>query len=180
MLQLFRTVSLTVLAGLLSISTFSGAALAGDHGKSNIVETASKTESLSTLVAAVKAADLVETLSGKGPFTVFAPTNDAFGALPAGTLDALLKPENKGTLTAILTYHVVPAKAVSSAVVKMINDGGGSAKVKTVQGEELTLKLQGERVTVTDAKGTVATVVQADLMQSNGVVHVIDKVLLPK
>ena len=152
---------------------------AGDHGNKTIVETAVGTEALSTLVAAVKAAELVDTLNGDGPFTVFAPTNDAFAALPAGTVDTLLKPENKAKLQSILTYHVVPSKATAEAVVGLIKQGGGHAKVKTVQGDELTLRLAGDKVTVTDAKGNTATVVKADVMTSNGVVHVIDGVLMP-
>ncbi|WP_323847392.1 fasciclin domain-containing protein [Microbulbifer magnicolonia] len=174
------------LALAFALALYGGALYAHQHMSEHsteadmtIVETASKAENLSTLVAAVKAAGLVETLSGKGPFTVFAPTNDAFSALPAGTVEMLLKPENKDKLTAILTYHVVPQKAAAKAVIDMIKAGGGSAKVKTVQGGELTLKLDGDKVTVTDAKGNAVTVVKADIMNSNGVVHVIDGVLLP-
>lgn len=146
----------------------------------NIIENAVNSKDHTTLVAAVKAAGLVDTLSGAGPFTVFAPTNDAFGALPAGTVDGLLKPEAKDTLTKILTCHVVPAKAMSDAVMKMVKDDGGAHKAKTVGGCELTLKLDGDKVTVTDEAGGVATVTIADVEQSNGVIHVIDKVLLPK
>jgi len=146
----------------------------------NIIENAVNSKDHTTLVAAVKAAGLVDTLSGAGPFTVFAPTNDAFAALPAGTVDGLLKPEAKDTLTKILTCHVVPAKAMSDAVMKMVKDDGGAHKAKTVGGCELTLKLDGDKVTVTDEAGGVATVTIADVEQSNGVIHVIDKVLLPK
>jgi uncharacterized surface protein with fasciclin (FAS1) repeats len=146
----------------------------------NIIENAVNSKDHTTLVAAVKAAGLVETLSGAGPFTVFAPTNDAFAALPAGTVDGLLKPEAKDTLTKILACHVVPAKAMSDAVMKMVKDDGGAHKAKTVGGCELTLKLDGDKVTVTDEAGGVATVTIADVEQSNGVIHVIDKVLLPK
>ncbi len=144
-----------------------------------IPENASQASNLTTLVAAVKAAGLAETLGGKGPFTVFAPTNEAFAALPKGTVDTLLKPENKDQLTKILTYHVVPAAATSEAAMKMIKDDGGEHKVKTVEGEELTLSMDGDKLIVTDAKGGKATVTQADVMQSNGVVHVIDAVLMP-
>ncbi|KQT83965.1 fasciclin domain-containing protein [Aurantimonas sp. Leaf443] len=144
-----------------------------------IPDNASKASNLTTLVAAVKAAGLAETLGGTGPFTVFAPTNEAFEKLPAGTVDTLLKPENKATLTKILTYHVVPAKATSEAAMKMVKDDGGMHKVKTVAGEELTLSMEGDKLVVTDAKGGKATVTQADVMQSNGVVHVIDAVLMP-
>jgi uncharacterized surface protein with fasciclin (FAS1) repeats len=145
----------------------------------NIVAVASGSKDHTTLVAAVKAAGLVETLQGEGPFTVFAPVNPAFDALPAGTLDSLLMPENKDQLVGILTYHVVPTKAMSADVVKMITDGGGSATVNTVAGGTLTLKTSGGKVTVTDESGNVATVTAADLEASNGVIHVIDKVLLP-
>lgn len=146
----------------------------------NIVENAVNSKDHTTLVAAVKAAGLVETLQGPGPFTVFAPTNQAFDALPYGTVETLLKPENKGKLTTVLTYHVVPGKLNSSQLVKMINDGNGSATLKTVQGEELTIKLNGNDVMVTDANGGIAKVTIADVNQSNGVIHVVDKVLLPK
>jgi uncharacterized surface protein with fasciclin (FAS1) repeats len=146
----------------------------------NIVENASKSEDLSTLVAAVQAADLVETLSGNGPFTVFAPTNAAFAKLPEGTVETLLEPANKSQLQSILTYHVVPAKATADAVVRMIDNGGGEATVQTAQGGTLTLMLEGgSRVVVEDANGNVATVTVADVMQSNGIVHVIDTVLIP-
>jgi len=147
--------------------------------KKTIAGNAADTEALSTLVAAVKAAELVETLNGEGPFTVFAPVNDAFAALPAGTVETLLKPENKEKLQGILTYHVLPGKATAEVVGGLIEQGGGHAKVATVQGEELTLKVEDGKVTVTDAKGNSATVVQADVMSSNGVVHVIDAVLMP-
>ena len=145
----------------------------------NIIENAVNSKDHTTLVAAVKAAGLVETLSGAGPFTVFAPVNSAFAALPAGTVDNLLKPENKDMLTKVLTYHVVPGKVDSKSVVKMIKDGGGKAMAKTVQGEELTFSLKGKDVIVTDAKGNMAKVTTADVYQSNGVIHVIDKVLMP-
>ena len=145
----------------------------------NIVENAAAAPNLSTLVAAVTAADLAETLSGEGPFTVFAPTNAAFEKLPAGTVEELLKPENKDQLTNILTYHVVPAAATAEAVVQMIEDGGGSHEAETVAGDTITLSMEGDSVIVTDAQGNAATVEQADVMQSNGVVHVIDAVLMP-
>ena len=132
-----------------------------------------------TLVAAVKAAGLVETLKGPGPFTVFAPTNAAFDALPAGTVDALLKPENKATLTAVLTYHVVPGKLDAAAIAARIKAGGGKAMLTTVQGASLTARAAGDGVTITDAKGNVARVITANVYQSNGVIHVVDKVLMP-
>ncbi|MGE3644503.1 MAG: fasciclin domain-containing protein [Beijerinckiaceae bacterium] len=145
-----------------------------------IVENASKAKNLTTLVAAVKAAGLAETLMGSGPYTVFAPTNAAFAKLPKGTVQTLLKPENKEKLRAILLYHVVPAKATSSAAMKMVKDDGGAHPAKTAQGEQITLKTKGKSLTVTDATGKVATVTTADVMQSNGVVHVINRVLMPK
>ena len=154
-----------------------GAAMAEDK---TIVENAVNSKDHTTLVAAVKAAGLVETLSGKGPFTVFAPVNAAFDALPAGTVDTLLKPENKDQLTKVLTCHVVAADAMSSAIGKMIADDGGTHPVKTVGGCVLQAKMDGDKITLTDETGGVATVTIADVKQSNGVIHVIDKVLLPK
>jgi uncharacterized surface protein with fasciclin (FAS1) repeats len=150
------------------------------YAEKNIVENAVNSKDHTTLVAAVKAAGLVETLSGKGPFTVFAPTNEAFEALPAGTVDTLLKPENKDQLTKVLTCHVVAADAMSDAIGKMIKDDGGVHPVKTVGGCTLTAKMDGDKITLTDETGGVATVTIADVKQSNGVIHVIDKVLLPK
>jgi len=132
-----------------------------------------------TLVAAVKAAGLVDTLNSPGPFTVFAPTDDAFAKLPAGTVDNLVKPENKDTLVKILTYHVVPGKISSKELMKMIKKGGGKATLKTVQGEDLTASMMGSSIMLTDAKGGMATVTTADVFQSNGVIHVIDTVLMP-
>jgi uncharacterized surface protein with fasciclin (FAS1) repeats len=146
----------------------------------DIIDNAVNSKDHTTLVAAVKAADLVDTLKGPGPFTVFAPTNAAFDALPAGTVDTLLKPENKGMLTTILTYHVVPGKWDAAALSKMIKDGKGKAMVKTVSGGTLTAKSNGKKIMLTDEKGGTATVTIADVHQSNGVIHVIDKVLLPK
>ena len=145
----------------------------------NIVENAVNSKDHTTLVAAVKAAGLVDTLSGKGPFTVFAPTNAAFAKLPAGTVETLVKPENKATLTKILTCHVVAANAMSTAINKMIADDKGTHPVKTVGGCVLQAKKNGNMITLTDEKGGVATVTIADVRQSNGVIHVIDTVLLP-
>ena len=145
--------------------------------KKNIVENASKSKDHTTLVAAVKAAGLVETLEGKGPFTVFAPTNEAFGALPAGAVDTLLVPANKQKLTSILTYHVVAGDLTAEKLMMMAKKG--KAELKTVNGEKLTVTAKGGKVMLTDAKGGMATVTIADVMQSNGVIHVIDKVLMP-
>ncbi len=152
---------------------------AAKHHSGTIVESAVGTQDLSTLVAAVKAAGLVETLSGTGPFTVFAPTNAAFAKLPAGTVDTLLKPENKAALTGVLTYHVVAGKVTSADLAKLIKAGGGSAVVTTVAGGKLTAKWQGKQIVLTDAKGGKSTVTAANVAASNGVVHVIDGVLLP-
>ena len=145
----------------------------------NIVENAVNSADHTTLVAAVKAAGLVETLSGEGPFTVFAPTNEAFAKLPAGTVDTLLKPENKDQLTKILTCHVVAAKANAEMVKAMIQQDGGKHVIKTVGGCEFTAMSKDGKVMVEDGQGNVATVTIADVMQSNGVIHVIDTVLLP-
>lgn len=145
----------------------------------NIVENAMKSKDHTTLVAAVKAAGLVETLEGKGPFTVFAPTNEAFEKLPAGTVDTLVKPENKKKLAGILTYHVVAGKMTAEKLAAEIKAGGGKATLKTVNGEKLMVKMDGNSVVLTDAKGGAAKVTIADVMQSNGVIHVIDTVLMP-
>lgn len=145
-----------------------------------VVDIAVGSKDHTTLVAAVKAAGLVETLSGKGPFTVFAPTNAAFAKLPAGTVDTLLKPESKAALTGILTYHVVAGNLDAAAVVKAITDGHGKAVVKTIQGGSLTATLEGKNVVLTDEKGGKATVVATDLKAGNGVVHVIDTVVMHK
>lgn len=145
----------------------------------NIVENAVNSEDHTTLVAAVKAAGLVDTLSSPGPFTVFAPTNEAFAKLPAGTVDTLLKPENKALLTKILTYHVVAGNISSKDLVKMIKQGKGKAVLTTVAGGKLTATLSGGKVLLTDEKGGTATVTQADVFQSNGVIHVIDSVVQP-
>jgi uncharacterized surface protein with fasciclin (FAS1) repeats len=146
-----------------------------------IVENAVNSKDHTTLVAAVKAAGLVDTLSGAGPFTVFAPTNEAFAKLPAGTVDTLVKPENKATLTKILTYHVVPGTHTAADVTKAIAAGKGKAMMKTVEGEQLTFEagMGGKGVTITDAKGGKSNVTIADVMQKNGVIHVVDTVLMP-
>jgi uncharacterized surface protein with fasciclin (FAS1) repeats len=161
--------------------TYSSAGAASKPAPRDIVSTASATPDLSTLVAAVKAADLVATLQGAGPFTVFAPTNQAFGKLPAGTVDSLLKPEMKASLTGVLTYHVVAGNVDAASLLKKIKAGGGTATLTTVQGGTLTATPNNAGgITLTDANGGTAKVTAADLRQSNGVVHVIDGVLLPK
>jgi len=153
-----------------------GAAMMADK---DIIDNAVNSKDHTTLVAAVKAAGLVDTLKGPGPFTVFAPTNAAFDALPTGTVDGLLKPEMKADLTKVLTYHVVPGKLDAATLKTQIEAGGGKAMLKTVQGENLTAAMMDGSVMLTDAKGNSAMVTTADVMQSNGVIHVIDKVLMP-
>jgi uncharacterized surface protein with fasciclin (FAS1) repeats len=145
----------------------------------DIVDNAVNSKDHTTLVAAVKAAGLVDTLKSAGPFTVFAPTNNAFSMLPAGTVDTLLKPENKGTLTTVLTYHVVRGRVDAAALVLQTKAGGGKAMLKTASGGTLTASMRGNDVLITDMKGNAAVVTTADVYQSNGVIHVVDKVLLP-
>ena len=145
----------------------------------NIVENAMNSKDHTTLVAAVKAAGLVDTLEGPGPFTVFAPTNEAFDKLPSGTVDTLLKPENKDQLTKILTYHVVPGKLTTKDLKKMIKKGMGKATLKTVQGEDLTASMQDGNIILTDEKGGTATITIPNVIQSNGVIQVVDSVLMP-
>lgn len=145
----------------------------------NIIENAVNSHDHTTLVAAVKAAGLVETLQGAGPFTVFAPTNAAFAKLPKGTVESLVKPENKATLTKILTYHVVAGKWDAQAIAGMIRDGNGTAELKTVSGGILKASMKGNRLVLTDEKGGMSTVTIKNVYQSNGVIHVVDTVVLP-
>jgi uncharacterized surface protein with fasciclin (FAS1) repeats len=145
----------------------------------NIVENAVNSKDHTTLVAAVQAAGLVDTLKGKGPFTVFAPTNAAFAKLPAGTVETLVKPENKGTLTKILTYHVVPGRMTSGSIAARIKKGKGKATFTTAAGGTLTGRMQGRTLVLTDARGGQSRVTVKDVMQSNGVIHVVDTVLMP-
>ena len=145
----------------------------------NIVENAVNSKDHTTLVAAVKAAGLVDTLASPGPFTVFAPTNAAFAKLPKGTVETLLKPENKATLTSVLTYHVVPGTYTSKDLMDMAKKAGGQAELKTAEGGNLAVISKGGRIYVADNKGNTARVTIADVMQSNGVIHVIDKVEMP-
>ena len=146
----------------------------------DIIDNAVNSADHTTLVAAVKAADLVATLKSKGPFTVFAPTNAAFDKLPAGTVESLIKPENKATLTKILTYHVLAGKFDSHAIAKRIKAGGGTASFKTVSGDTLTARMDGNSLVLRDEKGGTSTVSIANVYQSNGVIHVVDAVLLPR
>lgn len=184
------TLSLRALsvAAVLAFGSVAGGAIAQENpmvggaampATNNIVENAVNSADHTTLVAAVQAADLVETLSSEGPFTVFAPVNAAFEALPEGTVEGLLAPEAKDQLTAVLTYHVIAGDIHSGDLVQMINDNGGEYSAATVQGGELTFSLDGDMVKITDANGGMATVTIADVDQSNGVIHVIDAVLLP-
>jgi uncharacterized surface protein with fasciclin (FAS1) repeats len=149
------------------------------HPSKNIVQNAAHSEDHTTLVAAVKAAGLVETLQGEGPFTVFAPTNAAFAALPEGTVSKLLKPHNKQTLIKVLTYHVVAGNLDGKRLMTMIHEGDGKACLQTVAGEPLTVKMNGDNLLLEDAKGGIANITIKNVTQSNGVIHVIDRVLLP-
>lgn len=184
-----RKFSSTILAGAVALTALTGAAFAQDNpmvggaempADQNIVENASNSADHTTLVAAVKAAGLVETLQGEGPFTVFAPTNAAFEALPEGTVENLMKPENKEQLAKVLTCHVVATEAMSDAIGQMISDDGGEHPIETVGGCVVTASMEGDSIVLTDENGGEATVTIADVDQSNGVIHVIDAVLLPK
>lgn len=174
-------------ATALAALTFAAPAFAADpmvggaamYPNKNIIQNAVNSKDHTTLVAAVKAGGLVDTLEGKGPFTVFAPTNEAFAALPAGTVDTLLKPDNKKTLDKILTYHVVPGRLDSEKLDADIKKGDGKATLKTVEGGTLTVQGSGKDLTVTDEKGNTADVTIANVMQSNGVIMVVNKVLMP-
>ncbi len=174
-------------AALTALTTMSGTAFAKDpmvggapmYANKNIVENAVNSKDHTTLVAAVKAAGLVDTLEGPGPFTVLAPTNEAFKKLPAGTVDNLLKPENKAQLQAVLTYHVLPGTLTAKDLMEKIKEGGGKYEAKTVQGEPLTFEKKGKGIEVVDSKGGTAKVTIPNVMQSNGVIHVINAVLLP-
>lgn len=167
----------SVLAGPVSAQVMVGGAPM--YANKDIIDNAVNSQEHTTLVAAVKAAGLVDTLKGPGPFTVFAPVNAAFAALPAGTVDTLLKPENKPALTKVLTVHVVLGRIDAAALKRMVADHKGRAMLKTVEGESLTVTMIAGVLTVTDAKGGMAHVTTPDVMQSNGVIHVVDRVLLP-
>lgn len=183
-----KTILATIAVAALAITAFSASAQmkkdpmvggAAMYPTKTIVENAMNSPIHTTLVAAVKAAGLVDTLNGPGPFTVFAPTNAAFDKLPEGTVANLVKPENKEELTKILTYHVVPGRISSKQLMRMIKKGHGKAVLKTVQGEDLTATMSDGHIMLTDAKGDTATITTADVFQSNGVIHVIDTVLMP-
>ncbi len=181
-LHRFASITLAVAMAAGAISAMAQVTVGGAkmYPTKDIIDNAVNSKDHTTLVAAIKAAGLVETLKGPGPFTVFAPTNEAFAALPAGTVDTLLKPENKDKLTSILTYHVVSGNMDAKMLMKAIKDGKGMASLKTVSGGTLTAKSSGKKVMITDENGGTANVTIADVKQSNGVIHVIDKVLLPK
>ena len=174
-------VALVAFAGLSGVAYAKDPMVGGApmYANKNIVENAVHSKDHTTLVAAVKAAGLVDTLEGPGPFTVFAPTNEAFKKLPAGTVDNLLKPENKAQLQAVLTYHVVPGALTAKDLLEKIKAGGGKAELKTVQGEPLTVTHKGKTIDITDSKGDVAKVTIPNVMQSNGVIHVVNTVMLP-
>ena len=181
----FRRAAFAAFVGGLAVSTaaFAVPIVGGApmYPNKNIVENAVNSKDHTTLVAAVKAAGLVDTLASPWPFTVFAPVNRAFTKLPAGTVPTLLKPENKATLTAVLTYHVVPGRLTAADLAAKVDAGGGKAVLKTVEGDNLTVTRAGKKgLAVTDAKGDRARVTIADVLQSNGVIHVVDTVLLPK
>jgi uncharacterized surface protein with fasciclin (FAS1) repeats len=171
--------ALAIIAGTAAIAANPMVGGAPMYSTKTIVQNAVNSKDHTTLVAAVKAAGLAETLSGPGPFTVFAPTNAAFAKLPAGTVDSLVMPENKAMLTTILTYHVVSGRLTSSAIAAKIRAGHGMAQLTTVQGEPLTARMQGKTLVLTDAKGGMSRVTTANVMQSNGVIHVVDTVLMP-
>ena len=185
-MKTIKTIALLAFTAILSSTSLAqtkektvmvgGAAM---YPSKNIIENAVNSKDHTTLVAAVKAAELVETLQSAGPFTVFAPTNAAFDKLPKGTVETLVKPENKKTLTGILTYHVVSGKLDSKELSALIKKGNGKAELKTVNGGILTVMMSGKNVVLTDAKGGKSTVTTADVYQSNGVIHVIDTVVMP-
>jgi uncharacterized surface protein with fasciclin (FAS1) repeats len=172
-MKTFKKIALSVVAVVLTSASFA-------QNSKTVVENAIASKDHTTLVAAVKAAGLVETLSGKGPFTVFAPVNTAFAKLPAGTVESLLKPENLKSLQSILTYHVVAGTFDSTGVVAAIKAGKGKATLITVQGGALVASLEGKNVILTDEKGNKSTITAVDITSSNGVIHIIDTVLLPR
>jgi len=180
-MKLFKTFSVLALAAASVALAAKNPMVGGNemYPNKDIVDNAVNSADHTTLVAAVKAAGLVATLKGPGPFTVFAPTNAAFAKLPSGTVDTLLKPENKATLTKILTYHVVAGRLSAADIKKMIKDGHGAAELKTVSGGTLTAMMQGSTIVLKDEKGGMSTVTQGNVFQSNGVIHVVDSVLLP-
>lgn len=181
-LKLLLVVSILALAAMSAVAGEKDPMVGGQamYPTKNIIENAVNSADHTTLVAAVKAAGLVETLEGAGPFTVFAPTNEAFNKLPAGTVDTLLKPENKATLTKVLTYHVVAGRLSANDLMKKIKEGNGTAELTTVEGGKLWVMLHdGKHIELKDEKGGTAMVTIANVFQSNGVIHVIDSVVMP-
>lgn len=181
--NLFKAAALSMALGAAASSAYADVIVGGSAmlAQKNIIENAVNSKDHTTLVAAVKAAGLVDTLEGKGPFTVFAPNNGAFDALPAGTVDSLLKPENKATLTKVLTYHVVPGHLTATDLDHLIEKGHGTATLTTVSGGTLTLSRNGPRnISVKDETGAIADINVYDVLQSNGVIFSIDRVLMPK
>ena len=179
----FIGVTCAIALGLANLSASADVMVGGSAmlAQKNIVQNAVNSKDHTTLVAAVKAAGLVDTLQGKGPFTVFAPVNAAFAALPAGTVDSLLKPENKATLTKVLTYHVVPGRLTASDLDALIKKGNGSAELTTASGGKLWVMKNGDRnITIKDEAGATADISIYDVMQSNGVIHSVDRVLMPR
>lgn len=174
-----KTLRTLTIAAAAAVAILPSTASAGGKAQGNLVAAAMSSKEHRTLVAAVKAAGLVDTLASGGPFTVFAPTDSAFARLPAGTVDTLLQPANRDQLRAVLTYHVVPGKVTAAELVEAIRKNGGQAALTTVQGGILTARLSGGSVTLTDAAGGIAKVTSADLIQTNGVIHVTDAVSLP-
>jgi uncharacterized surface protein with fasciclin (FAS1) repeats len=180
-----KTLAATIFLAAVGISGIASAEMtkmvggAAMYPSKNIIQNAVHSKDNTTLVAAVKAAGLVETLEGPGPFTVFAPTNAAFAQLPPGTVDTLLKPENKGQLTTVLTYHVVPGRLTTADLREAVKEGGGQATFNTVQGEPLRITEKGRSFYIFDSKGSAARITIVDVLQSNGVIHVINKVLMP-
>jgi uncharacterized surface protein with fasciclin (FAS1) repeats len=181
-LHKFTVIALAALISAAAIPAMAEVMVGGApmYASKDIIDNAVNSKDHTTLVAAVKAAGLVQTLKGPGPFTVFAPTNEAFAALPAGTVDTLLKPENKAMLTKVLTYHVVAGKMDAAALMKAIDAGGGKATLTEVSGGKLVATASGNMIMLSDESGGMAHVTIADVVQSNGVIHVVDKVLLPK
>ncbi|MBT8298620.1 MAG: fasciclin domain-containing protein [Maribacter sp.] len=194
-MKMIKTLTVLAIAGIMSSSYAQNEIAMNNSEKSDktlsidskgivvantIVDVAAGNDNFSTLVAAVKAADLVSTLQSEGPFTVFAPTNDAFAKLPDGTVAGLLKPESKSVLTSILTYHVVSGKFEAAAVIDAVTKNGGKFMVETVQGGTITISINDGKVMLTDEKGNMSTVVMADVGASNGVIHAIDGVVMPK
>ena len=179
-MKLLKSSITLALVGILSLGFVQQSTAQMNNSTQTIVGVAAENEVFTTLVAAVKAADLVPTLNSAGPFTVFAPTNDAFGKLADGTVETLLKPENKSSLTAILTYHVVAGKFMAADVVKAIKDNNNAFVVETVQGSPLTLSMKDGKVMVVDVNGNSSTITATDVKASNGVIHVIDTVVMPE